>query len=165
MLKCGHVCRIGEVMKTSVPSWWLRIQVYSRRIFTFSLFKDFFLNLSLNKKLISMMLFLSFILLSILLILHWQSEQLLIHEFEKQTAELSKAIQVGVERVTASKVTSESGLEQYMKSLQSKGIKEISVISSTEEVIASSNPTRIGKPVSPKKRELIIKAKLGGPGL
>ena len=123
-------------MKTSVPSWWLRIQVYSRRIFTFSLFKDFFLNLSLNKKLISMMLFLSFILLSILLDPAWQSEQLLIHEFEKQTAELSKAIQVGVERVTASKVTSESGLEQYMK-WDSRN-KQIGC--STEEVIASSNP-------------------------
>jgi signal transduction histidine kinase len=123
--------------------------------------KTFFLNLSLNKKLILMMLCLSAILLSILLILHWQAESALIREFESQTAELTKAIQVGVERVTGSYSTKESGLESYIKTLKSKGINEISVISTTEEVIASSNPTKVGKPVSPKKKELIIKAALG----
>ncbi|MFB3924882.1 MAG: PAS domain-containing sensor histidine kinase [Syntrophales bacterium] len=126
-----------------------------------SFFKNFFLNLSLNKKLILMMLFLSAILLTILLIHHWQTEKALVREFEKQTADLSKAIQVGVEKVTGSMTTRESGLEQYLKTLKSKGIKEISVISTTDEVIASSNPTKVGKPLSPKKKELIIKAQLG----
>ena len=123
--------------------------------------KNFFLNLSLNKKLILMMLCLSAILLSILLILHWQAERALVQEFENQTAELTKAIQVGVERVTGNYSTKESGLESYLKTLKSKGIKEISVISTSEEIIASSNPTKVGLPVSPKKKELIIKAALG----
>ncbi len=147
-------------MKRTLPPWILKLETHARRVWNLTLFRDFFLNLSLNKKLIAMMLFLSFILLSILLILHWQSERALIREFEKQTEELSKAIQVGVERVTASKVK-ESGVEQYIKTLKSKGIKEISVISDSEEIIASSNPTKVGLIVSPKRRELIIKAKLG----
>lgn len=125
------------------------------------IFKTFFLNLSLNKKLILMMLFLSSILLSILLILHWQAEKALVREFESQTAELTRAIQVGVERVTGSYSTKESGLESYLKTLKSRGINEISVISNTEQIIASSNPTKVGLPVSPKKKELIIKAALG----
>ncbi len=123
--------------------------------------KTLFLDLSLNKKLILMMLVLSTILLSILLILHWQAERALVHEFENQTVELTKAIQVGVERVTGSYSTKESGLESYLKTLKSRGINEISVISNTDQVIASSNPTKVGKPVSPKKKELIIKAQLG----
>lgn len=120
-----------------------------------------FLNLSLNKKLILMMLFLSSILLSILLSLYWQSEKVLVREMESQTSELTKAIQVGVERVTASSASKESGLETYLKTLKSKGIKEISVISPTEEIIDSTNPTKIGTTLGPKRKELIIKAQLG----
>lgn len=124
-------------------------------------YKTFFLDLSLNKKLILMMLFLSTVLLSVFLILHWQAERALVREYENQTAELTRAIQVGVEKVTGSYSTRETGLESYLKTLKSKGIKEISVISTTEQVIASSNPTKVGLPLSPKKRELIIKAALG----
>lgn len=126
-----------------------------------NIIKTSFLNLSLNKKLILMMLFLSSILLSILLSLYWRSEKVLIREMESQTAALTKAIQVGVERVTASSASKESGLETYLKTLKSKGIKEISVISPTEEIIDSTNPTKIGTTVSLNKKELIIKAQLG----
>ncbi|HXX53381.1 MAG TPA: HAMP domain-containing protein, partial [Thermodesulfovibrionales bacterium] len=125
--------------------------------------KTFFLNLSLNKKLVLMMIFLSFILLSILLFLYWQSEKVLLTELGNQTAELSKAIQVGVEEVTGSGSTDESRLAQYLKGLNSKGINEISIISTTDEIIASTNPTKIGAALSPKKKELVIRAELGEP--
>lgn len=125
--------------------------------------KTFFLNLSLNKKLVLMMLFLSFILLFALWFLYWQSEKALMNELGNQTSELSKAIQVGVEEVTGSGPSDESRLAQYLKSLNSKGINEISIISNTDEIIASTNPTKIGAAVSPRKKELIIKAELGEP--
>jgi len=125
--------------------------------------KTFFLNLSLNKKLVLMMLFLSFVLLSILMFLYWQSEKVLLTELGNQTAELSKAIQVGVEEVTGSGSTDESRLAQYLKNLNSKGINEISIISTTDEIIASTNPTKVGAALSPKKKELVIKAELGEP--
>jgi len=125
--------------------------------------KTFFLNLSLNKKLVLMMLFLSSILLSVLFFLYWQSEKVLLNELGNQTAELSKAIQVGVEEVTASGSTDETRLAQYLKNLNSKGINEISIISTTDEIIASTNPTKVGAALSPKKKELVIKAELGEP--
>jgi len=127
------------------------------------MFKTFFLNLSLNKKLVLMMLFLSSILLTILFLLYWQSEKALLNQLASQTAELSKAIQIGVEEVTGSGSTDEMRLSQYLKNLNAKGIKEISIISNTDEIIASTNPAKIGSPVSPKKKELIIKAELGEP--
>ena len=110
-----------------------------------------------------MMLFLSSILLSVLFFLYWQSEKVLLTELGNQTAELSKAIQVGVEEVTGSGSTDESRLAQYLKNLNSKGINEISIISTTDEIIASTNPTKIGSALSPKKKELVIKAELGEP--
>ncbi len=125
--------------------------------------RTLFLNLSLNKKLILMMLFLSSVLLSILIFLYGQSEKVLLNALGNQTADLSKAIQVGVEEVTASGTTDESRLAQYLKSLNSKGINEISIISNSDEIIASTNPTKIGAAISPRKKELVIKAELGEP--
>ena len=125
--------------------------------------RTFFLNLSLNKKLVLMMLFMSSILLSVLLFLYWQSEKVLLNELGNQTAELSKAIQVGVEEVTASGATDETRLAEYLKSLNSRGINEISIISNSDEIIASTNPTKIGAAISPRKKELVIKAELGEP--
>jgi signal transduction histidine kinase len=125
--------------------------------------KNYFLNLSLNKKLIGMMLFLSFILVSVLLFLYSQSEKVLLAELEKQTADLSKAIQVGVEEVTSSGYTDEMRLQHYLQKLNAKGVKEISIISNTDEIIASTNPMNVGEEVSPKKKERIIKAELGEP--
>ncbi|MBU4321335.1 MAG: two-component sensor histidine kinase, partial [Nitrospinae bacterium] len=70
--------------------------------------KDFFLGLSLNKKLILMMIFLSFILTSILLVLYSQSEKALHKAFEAQIFELSKAIQIGVKEITSQGSTDEA---------------------------------------------------------
>jgi len=125
--------------------------------------RNIFLGLSLNKKLIIMMVFLSLILILILLYLYSQSERALLAELEKQTSELSRAIQVGVEEVTSTGSTDQMKLYNYLKELNSKGVKEISIISNTDEIIASTNPTKVGEQVSPKKKERIIKAELGEP--
>ena len=125
------------------------------------MFKKFFLNLSLNKKLVFMMLCLSALSLSVLFIIYVQSERALEKQLETQIIELTQAIQVGVEEVTTSGATDEMRLKQYLHSLKSKGIKEISIISNKEEIIASTNPKSVGTPVSPRKKELIIKAELG----
>jgi nitrogen fixation/metabolism regulation signal transduction histidine kinase len=118
---------------------------------------------SLNKKLILMMIFLSFILIVMLLFFYSQSEQDLSREIERQTTELTKAIQIGVEEVTGSGATDEARLSKYLTSLNAKGVKEISIISNAHEIVASTNPSKIGQAMTHKKKELIIKAELGEP--
>lgn len=125
--------------------------------------KDYFLSLSLNKKLIGMMLLLSLILLSVLTFLYSQYEKALLEELANQTAELSKAIQVGVEEVTSKGYTDEMRLQNYLKKLNAKGVKEISIISNSDEIVASTNPTKVGEQLGPTKKERIIKAELGEP--
>jgi nitrogen fixation/metabolism regulation signal transduction histidine kinase len=125
--------------------------------------KNYFLSLSLNKKLIGMMLFLSLILISVLTFLYSQSEKMVFKELENQTADLSKAIQVGVEEVTSRGYTDQMRLQTYLKKLNAKGVREISIISPKDEIIASTNPTTVGQQVGPKKKERIIKAELGEP--
>jgi len=126
-------------------------------------FKNYFLSLSLNKKLVGMMLLLSFILLSVLTFLYSHSEKALLEGLELQTAELSQAIQVGVEEVTSKGYTDEMKLRNYLKKLNAKGLREISIISNTDEIVASTNPTQVGEAVGPTKKERIIKAELGEP--
>lgn len=127
------------------------------------LIKKYFLDLSLNKKLIGMMIFLSLILVSVMLLLYSQSEKALLAEIENQTTELSKAIQVGVEEVTNIGYSDEARLQKYLQQINAKGVKEISIISNTDEIIASTNPKRIGEKIEPLKKERIIKADLGEP--
>ena len=110
------------------------------------------------------MLFLSFFLITILMIMYAQSEQKLIKQMELQTSDLTRAIQIGVEEVTTNKgTTDEARLAQYLKKLNTKGVKEISIISNTDKIVASSDPARVGEALSHKRKELIIKAELGDP--
>lgn len=127
--------------------------------------RNYFLNLSLNKKLIGIMVLLSFILISVLVVLYAQLEKDLVAEFESQTADLSKAIQIGVEEVTSTGWTDEERLRSYLASLRKQGIKEISIISTDDEIIASTNPARIGQTVGRERKEHIIQAELGEPGV
>ena len=110
-----------------------------------------------------MMLFLSLILIGMLLFFYSQSEQELSRAMERQTTELTKAIQIGVEEVTGSGATDEARLSKYLTSLNARGVKEISIISNEHEIVASTNPSKIGQPITHKKKELIIKAELGEP--
>jgi len=116
--------------------------------------------MSLRWKLVILLLFLNFALMSTLYIFYTQTEKRLLKEIEKQTADLTKAIQVGVEEVTRG---GSNKLTEYINKLSTKGIKEVSIISNQQEIIASTNPQYIGKPITHRKKELIIKAELGEP--
>lgn len=124
-------------------------------------FKSQFMRLSLNKKLVAMMLFLNFSLILILIFLYVQTEKTLFREFEKKTSELTQAIQVGIEEVTAKGLTDEKRLQKYLQKLNAKGVNEISIISNSDKIISSTNPKNIGKWITKTKKELIFKAELG----
>lgn len=126
-----------------------------------SVVRDYFLRLSLHQKLVAMMLLISLSLVSVFVFLYSQTEKEMYNEFESQTAELSKAIQVGVEEVTSSGITDEKRLQTYVKKLNTKGVREISIISNSDKIISSTNPKNVGKWLTTKKKELIFKAQLG----
>lgn len=128
-----------------------------------SVVRDYFLRLSLHQKLVAMMLLISLSLVSVFVFLYSQTEKEMYNEFESQTAELSKAIQVGVEEVTSSGITDEKRLQTYVKKLNTKGVREISIISNSDKIISSTNPKNVGKWLTTKKKELIFKAQLGEP--
>ncbi len=123
--------------------------------------RTFFENRSLKTKLLFMMLFLSFLSIVILFTLYTRSERALIERVEKHTLDLSNAIQISVEELTTEGRTDEERLTEYLKRLNTKGVKEVSIISNEEEVIASSNPRRVGMKLNQKRRDYMITARLG----
>lgn len=124
---------------------------------------SFFLKPSLNKRLVLMMLLLSLSLISILIFLYYYTEKALYNEFERQVSDLTKAIQITLSEATSSSMTDPKRLEDYLKKHNVKGLKEISIISNSDRIIASTNPDNVGKWITKSKKELIFKAELGYP--
>ena len=107
------------------------------------------------------MLFLSFLSLGASFYLYARTEKVLVKEMEEHINELSSAISVSVEELTSPERTKEKRLQDYVKRLEKRGVKEISIVSNEQEVIASSNPKKVGAKMDPKRKDLLITAKLG----
>ncbi len=118
-------------------------------------------NVSLRGKLLAMMFGLLLLVLAILFSLYWRAERQLITQVERHTTDLSTAIQISVEQLTSKGRTSEARLQDYVQRLQRRGVREISIVSNEEEVIASSNPRRVGVRVDPRRKDILITARLG----
>ncbi|MBI1823628.1 MAG: HAMP domain-containing protein [Nitrospirae bacterium] len=119
------------------------------------------IRLNLTAKLVITMLFLSFLSLGASFYLYARTENALVKEMEEHINELSSAISVSVEELTSPERTKEKRLQDYVKRLEKRGVKEISIVSNEQEVIASSNPKKVGAKMDPKRKELLITAKLG----
>ena len=119
------------------------------------------LTLGLRGKMLAMMFGLLMLVLATLFLLYWRAETQLISQVERHTTDLSTAIQVSVEQLTSRGRTAEARLNDYVQRLQRRGVREISIVSNEEEVIASSNPRRVGVRVDPKRKDLLITARLG----
>ncbi|HWR97273.1 MAG TPA: ATP-binding protein [Candidatus Methanoperedens sp.] len=118
---------------------------------------------TLRFKLVAMMLLLSLGLVAALVLLYYQSEKVLYNEFERRTAELSRAIQFGLEEVSGAGPPDEKRLEAYLKRLNPKGVREISIINTTDRIVASTDPKNVGNYITKSKKEMIFQAELGQP--
>ena len=132
--------------------------------------KALFRRLSLRTQLLLILLFILLISISSLSIISARSEELIIDKVTDDLDDITKAIQISVEELTY-RGDSTQRLKSYVDMLNRKGVKEISIISDDAQVIASSNPKKIGTTENPKKiagqnkvgqkKNLIITAKLG----
>lgn len=122
-----------------------------------------FLQPSLRTRLVWLMLLMSMSLVMILVFFYYQTEKVLFNEFQRKTSELTRAVQVGLAGATAAKINDAKSLERYLGTLNNKGVKEISVISVADRIVASTSHDNVGKWISQQRKELIFKAELGQP--
>ncbi|MFH1076533.1 MAG: HAMP domain-containing sensor histidine kinase [Pseudomonadota bacterium] len=123
-----------------------------------------FRRLSLRTQLLVLMLFMMFVSLGALAYSQVKSERKILSFIEDHIDDLTNAIQVSVDQITAKGKTDEARLKDYTAKLAKKGIKEVSILSSDQKVIMSSNQRRVGSKISVAKKQLFIQASLGGEG-
>jgi signal transduction histidine kinase len=127
----------------------------------FSALKTRFRSFSLRTQLLSILLFLLVVSISALTVIYTRTEDMLIDKVTDNFEDITKAIQISVEEMTYRGDSTER-LKNYVDMLNRKGINEISILNDTSEVIASSNPQKIGTTAKiSKKKDFIITAKLG----
>ena len=131
-----------------------------------------FRRLSLRTQLLLILLFVLLISVSSLTIISIRSEEMIIDKVTHDIDDITKAIQISVEEMTY-RGDSDQRLKSYVNLLNRKGIREISIVSDDAQVIASSNPRKVGTRESPKmagqdkapgQKDLIITARLGEEG-
>jgi len=127
-------------------------------------FFQYYKQIGLRSQLLIVMLLMTLVFTGTFLYIQQKNEEKIFDLIQSQINSFSKAIEVSVEQITANGATDELRLKQYIDDLKKKGIQEISILSSDQKVIASSNPMRIGSKMSVAKDELFIEASIGEEG-
>jgi signal transduction histidine kinase len=138
----------------------------NRKEVVFLSIKKMFRSMSLRTQMLLILLFLLLISIGSLTVLYSRSEEQLLDKLTDNIDDITKAIQISVEELTYRGDSTER-LKSYVDMLNKKGIKEISILNDTSEVIASSNPQKIGtketigEKKTGRKKGLMITARLG----
>jgi signal transduction histidine kinase len=122
----------------------------------------FALGLSLRTQLLIVML--AMIILSVGSITYLQNitEDRIFDLMEEQIKGLTEAIGTSVEQITTEGDTNSDRLRNYFSQLRKSGIEEVSILSSQQEVIQSSNPKVVGTKVDVDKNEMLLVQKIAG---
>ncbi len=107
------------------------------------------------------MLLTSLLLVVLLVAFYHQTEKRFYTEFARQTSELIRAVQIGLEGSAVGSHDEPIILEGYLDDLGPRGIKEVSVIDSSSRIVASTNQDSIGQWITQQRKDLIFKAGLG----
>jgi signal transduction histidine kinase len=113
--------------------------------------KEIFRRFSLRTQLLLILLFVLAISVISLSIIYSQAEEMFIDKVTDSLDDITKAIQISVEQMTYEEEGNTERLKSTVDMLNRKGIKEISIIGDDSQVIASSNPSKVGTVENPKK--------------
>lgn len=139
----------------------------ARAVAFYAYMKMVFRSLSLRTQLLLILFVLLLISIGSLTVIYTRAEEALLDKVGDNIDDITKAIQISVEELTY-RGDSTARLKSYVDMLNKKGIKEISIVSDKSEVIASSDPMKIGtttkiteKKSASRKKDLMITARLG----
>lgn len=117
--------------------------------------------MTLNTRLIMIMLTLLVIAILTLFFLNQHSQNDLVQEMQESSTVVTKALQMSIEDLTSEFEPDRARLDAYMKEARQRGVKEITIISNEGEIIDSSDPAKIGKKREINKLETGLRASPG----
>jgi len=117
--------------------------------------------MTLNTRLVMIMLSLLVIAILTLFFLNQYSQNDMVEEIQESSTVVTKALQMSIEDLTSEFEPDRTRLAEYMKQARQRGVKEINIISNEGEIIDSSEPAKIGKKRQIKKLEKGLKVSPG----
>jgi signal transduction histidine kinase len=118
------------------------------------MFKKILHSLPLTAKLVMIILFINLAMIPVLFFLYTSLTDDLFKRVEKHTEDLTTAIQVSVWQLATQEYTDTKVLTEYLNALKAEGIGEISIINTDLEIIASTNPEKVGNIFYPVKKSM-----------
>jgi signal transduction histidine kinase len=116
--------------------------------------------LNLKTKLVAIMVVLLALTLGAAVTVSLRTQAAIVSATEVNFKELASAIQISVRELTAVGKTDHDRLQNYLSNLRSKGI-EVSIASSENLIINSSNPRLVGAALKPRSKQVVITERLG----
>ena len=118
--------------------------------------------LRFEQKLLLVFIGLSLLLLAAMVAIALQFESRLIDETERNINQVVQTIHSSTQKLSAEKG---ADLDELMRFIQdakaNRGVKEVSVIGSNEQVVASSNPSKVGQRRDFPGREIVVREQFG----
>lgn len=111
--------------------------------------------LSLKAKLLVIIVVLLAATLGAVVVVSLRTQQAIAHAEQKNVKDLAGAIQISVQELTAVGATDRDSLQNYVRNLHNSGM-EVSIASSENLIINSSNPKLIGASVNPRTRQIVV---------
>ena len=116
--------------------------------------------LSLKAKLLLIIVVLLAATLGAEVVISLSTQQAIANATRENVKDLAGAIQISVQELTAVGSTDRERLQNYVRSLHNKGL-EVSIASSENLIINSSNPKLIGASLNPRSKQVVINEHLG----
>jgi signal transduction histidine kinase len=96
---------------------------------------------------------------------NYQNAKKLLGEVEADLQEIVNTVHFSTRKLSTEKGPDREFLEKFIEEFKAKkGVKEVSIVSNRQEVIASSNPKRIGRQVQGLSgKEIVVQEQFGAP--
>ena len=95
---------------------------------------------------------------------HVRTAQRLLTEIGDDLQDIGNTVHLSTQKLSADKGPDREKLESFVKeALAQKNVREVHVISSHQEIVASSNPSKLGRKVKLTGKEIVIREELGTP--
>ena len=98
----------------------------------------------------------------LILFINMRAERQLLEGIQEDLENFVQTVHFSIQRLAAEQGPDREVLEQFIEEAkQNKGVREVSVVGSTEEVIASSNPKKVGERRALTGQEIVVREQFG----
>jgi signal transduction histidine kinase len=118
--------------------------------------------MSFQTKLLLVFAPLFIIVVGVLLFYTIQSERRIIFQLDSDIQNIVHTVHYSTQKLTSKKNSDSEALERFIEEMKkNKSVREVSVVSSSEKIVASSNPTKVGQAGKLSGKEIVVKAQFG----